>query len=317
LLAVFVLDAVVDPYGRLGTGLFPTLVPTDRPVKAALVERLRTAPKLLVFGSSRALKIDPAYLERKLGQPGFNAAVSDGRPEDAWAFLNLLHARFPASRPHYLWLVDVEAFRPTAGAGVLDTPALARYLPSGVRWRRRLSGLLALLSWSEAHASWRVLTGPAPKLASTVFAPDGFRRYDVHDAAFAHGATLAGQLRASEALYAGVYSRYRRLDPGQERWFERTLAKMDAWGEPPLVVLTPVQPQMRRTLAPLGWSARRRQVLSFLAGLHARYRFRVVDMTDLASFGGSPRGFYDGFHMTLPNVHRLLDALLREDRRAL
>jgi hypothetical protein len=186
-----------------------------------------------------------------------------------------------------------------------------------VRPRRRLSGLLPLLSWSDAHASWRVLAGPAPKLASTVFAPNGFRRYDVHDAAYAHGATFAGQLRASEALYAGVYSRYRRLDPAQERWFERTLARMDAWGEPPLVVLTPVQPAMRRALAPLGWAARRRQVLALLAGLHARYRFTFVDMTDLASFGGSPHEFYDGFHMTLPNVHRLLDTLVREDRRAL
>ena len=37
LLAVLALNAVVDPFGRLGTALLPTLIPTDRPVKVALV----------------------------------------------------------------------------------------------------------------------------------------------------------------------------------------------------------------------------------------------------------------------------------------
>jgi hypothetical protein len=99
LLAVLAFDAVVDPWGQLGTGLFPTLIPTDRPVKVGLIDRLLRPPQFVVLGSSRALKIDPAYLQRKLGQRGFNAAVSDGQPEDAWAFLHLIHRRFPNARP--------------------------------------------------------------------------------------------------------------------------------------------------------------------------------------------------------------------------
>src|SRR5205814_2373867 len=83
LLAVLAFDAAVDPWGQLGTGLFPSLIPTDRPAKAKLVDRLAAPPELVVFGSSRALKIDPAYLQRKLGLRGFNAGVSDGEPEDA------------------------------------------------------------------------------------------------------------------------------------------------------------------------------------------------------------------------------------------
>ena len=146
---------------------------------------------------------------------------------------------------------------------------------------------------------------------------DGFRRYDIHDAAFARGRTLAQELRASEALYARVYSRYRGLSPAQMRYFERTLAQMDAWGEPPVIVLTPLHPAMRRALAPLGWTERRRQVLAFLAALRARHRFELLDLTSLSSFGGSPDDFYDGFHLTLPNVHRLLDAIVRRERRAL
>jgi hypothetical protein len=321
LLAVFAFNAVVDPWGRLGTGLFPTLIPTDRPVKVALVDRLRRPPELLVFGSSRALKIDPAYLERRLGQPGFNAGVSDGEPEDAWAFLNDIHSRFPATHPHYLWMLDVESFRGTPDPGVLDTPALARFVPFRQRWRTRLDAIGPLLSWKEARSSIRVVRkrwfGNGIPLRNTTFAPNGFRAVDFHDLAFARGRTLAQELRGSEAVYSRVYAHYHRLSPRQQDYFERTLAKMDDWGEPPVIVLSPLHPAMRKVLGPLGWNERHRQVLAYLRELRQHYRFELLDLTSLASFGGSPNDFYDGFHLTLPNVHRMLDTVIRKDRRAL
>jgi hypothetical protein len=322
LLAVLAFDAAVDPWGQLGTDLFPSLIPTDRPVKAKLVDRLAAPPQLIVFGSSRALKIDPAYLQQKLGQRGFNAGVSDGEPEDAWAFLNLIHSRFPNARPHFLYMLDVEAFRGTPDPGVLDTSQLARYVPAGQRWSARLHGVLPLLSWKGLHASARVfrksVVGNGIPLRNTVFAANGFRATDIHDIARARGSSLAEQLRASEGLYSWVYrTLYHRLSPTQESYFERTLAKMDAWGAPPVIVLTPIHPQMRKVLGPLGWNVRYRQVRAYLRALSTRYRFTVLDMTSISSFGGSPRLFYDGFHLTIPNMHRLLDTLVRKERSAL
>ena len=92
---------------------------------------------------------------------------------------------------------------------------------------------------------------------------------------------------------------------------------MDAWGRPPVIVLTPIHPAMRAFLGPLGWNERYRQVLAYLHELSTRYRFSLVDMTSISSFRGSPRLFYDGFHLTVPNMHRLLDTLVRKERRAL
>jgi hypothetical protein len=288
----------------------------------ALVERLTAPPQLLVFGSSRALKVNPAYLERKLGERGFNAAVSDGQPEDAFAFLSFIHSRFPAEKPHYLWLLDVEAFRGTPDPGVLSTPQLARFLSARERWAARLRGVGPLLSWDAARASLRVVRkewlGSGIRLRDTEFAPNGFRARDVHDAARARGSSFAEQLRASEALYTRVYrTLYRRLDPAQKRFFERTLARMNTSGHAPVIVLTPIHPEMRRTLARVGWEERRRQVLAYLEELRPRYRFTLLDFTSLDSFGGSPELFYDGLHLTLPNVHRLLDAVVARERRAL
>jgi hypothetical protein len=322
LLAVLAFDVVVDPWGQLGTGFFPSLIPTDRPVKAGLVDRLADAPQLVIFGSSRALKINPTYLQRRLGQPGFNAAVSDGQPEDAWAFLNLIHSRFPKGHPHFLYMLDVEAFRGTPDPGVLDTPQLARSIPLRQRWLARAHGILPLLSWKGVRASMRVFRksvfGNGVPLRNTVFTANGFRLVDSHDIARARGSTFADQLRSSEALYSWVYrTLYHRLSATQERYFERLLAKTNAWGEPPVIVLTPIHPAMRAVLGPLGWNVRHRQVLAYLDALSKRYRFTLLDMTSLSSFGGSPRLFYDGFHLTIPNMHRLLDTLVRKERRAL
>jgi len=322
LLAVLTFDVVVDPWGQLGTGIFPSLIPTDRPVKVALIDRLPKAPQLVVFGSSRALKLDPSYLQRRIGQRGFNAGVSDGEPEDAWAFLNLIHSRFPNAHPHFLYMLDVEAFRGTPDPGVLDVPQLARSIPFERRWSARVHGILPLLSWKGLRASIRVFRktefGNGIPLRNALFAANGFRKYDIHDIARANGSSFADQLRASENLYAWVYRRlYHSLSRTQQSYFEDTLAKMDAWGSPPVIVLTPIHPAMRAFLGPLGWNERYRQVLAYLHQLSARYRFSLVDMTSISSFRGSPRLFYDGFHLTVPNMHRLLDTLVRKERRAL
>src|SRR5205814_3411498 len=120
----------------------------------------------------------PRYLERRLGQRGFNAGVSDGEPEDAWAFLNYIHSRFPAARPHFLWMLDVESFRGTPDPGVLDDPALARYIPFTRRLQARFRAVPPLLSWTTARASWRVVRkelGGGIRLRNTVFTADGFR----------------------------------------------------------------------------------------------------------------------------------------------
>jgi hypothetical protein len=110
---------------------------------------------------------------------------------------------------------------------------------------------------------------------------------------------------------------YPRLSPSAESYFERTLAKMDAWGYPPVLVLSPIHPTLRKALGPLGWDERHRQVVAYIESLRRREEFTFFDMTSLSSFGGSPNLFYDGMHMTLPNVHRFLDVLLRKAGRAL
>jgi hypothetical protein len=82
-------------------------------------------------------------------------------------------------------------------------------------------------------------------------------------------------------------------------------------------VLTPYQPRLLTALKRVGWNARHRQVLAYLHLLQGRYQFVVLDLSTVASFGGNPDGFYDGVHMLVPNMQRLLTAVLARSGAAL
>ena len=317
-------SAIVDPYGFVGSAVFPTAVLSDRATKACLAERLAVAPQLVVYGSSRAMKIDPAYVSRLSGYTSFNAAVSSATPADAWAFANFLHDRFPGAGRHVLWLLDVESFRARPlDPGLFATPALARYFSASARVGAQLDSAWTLLSWKAAQDAFRVATSKAASAATRVpctyrtngvteYAPNGLRQWDFHDLAQARGTSLSTGINQSITEYRTIYrSGYPRLDPVPRRWFERTLLAFHAWGARPVIVLTPVQPKLARVIGPLGWERRHAEVVRYLRGLGKRVPFTLLDASRVATFGGNRRAFYDGVHMTAPNARRLVAWAIR------
>ena len=127
---VLALNVVADPYGSVGTHFFPTVTTSDRTVKADKIEQLKQPPDLVVLGSSRSMRYEPAYLEEKTGLKTFNAGVNGiGGTADAWAMTQFIHEVWPDSHPAYLWLVDVESFVPfEVGARTANEPRLAQYV---------------------------------------------------------------------------------------------------------------------------------------------------------------------------------------------
>ena len=312
-------SAVVDPYGFVGSAVFPTAVLSDRATKACLAERLAVPPQLVVYGSSRAMKVDPAYVSRLTGFTSFNAAVSSATPADAWAFANFLHDRFPGAGRRVLWLLDVESFRARPlDPGLFETPALARYFSTSARVGAKVDSAWRLLSWKAAQDAFRVATSSAASAATRVpctyrtngvteYAPNGLRQWDFHDLAQARGTSLSTGINQSISEYRTIYtSGYPGLASVPRRWFERTLAAMHAWGVRPVIVLTPVQPKLLRVIGPLGWQVRHAQVVRYLDGVEKRVPFTLLDASHVATFGGSRHAFYDGVHMTEPNARRLV-----------
>ena len=310
-------NAVVDPYGVIGTRLFPIKSMTDREIKADLVKDLREPPEILVFGSSRAWKLDPGFILRKTGRSAFNAGVSGGKTPDAWAFTNLMHDRFPKSRFDFIWIFDVtELARTKVSPGVRNTASLRHYFS----WRELYGGsageLGTLFSWSTLRTSietLRDLEANRAKVARqrTRWSASGWYIDTARQTEVNKNPPLprvAYHIREKGA----IYRTYRALDPGAKRYFERTLQKFASWGGRGLIVIAPSEPRLITALRPLGYDARYREVLAYLASQQERYDFTVVDMSSIDKYGGSGSDFQDGVHLRSTAMERLIEKVMEE-----
>ena len=281
---------------------------SDRTIKACLLARRVPAPQVMVYGSSRAAKLEPSYLGSLLGERVFNASVSSATAEDTWAFAHLAHDEAAAQPVRALWLLDVESLRP----------------------HRFDQSLLALPTLARSFARSGSAIGPAPEArhpparrtcsfttsASARYAADGFRARDFHDAAAAAGMTLGQGLQQAIAHYRGIYtSGFPRVSATEAAWVARTIQAFNAWGVKPVIVLTPAHPAFLRALGSAGWNRRHAEALRMLHATPGT--FTLLDASHIASFRGLPSGFYDGVHMRIENTRRLAAWIVRRARRAL
>ena len=319
---VLALNVVADPYGSVGTHFFPTVTTSDRTVKADKIEQLKQPPELVVLGSSRSMRYEPSYLEEKTGLKTFNAGVNGiGGTADAWAMTQFVNEVWPDADPAYLWLVDVESFVPfEVGARTANEPRLAQYvgqatIGKGPRefaralWENRTT----LLSLDTAKDSARLLLYREKAKSKQ----SKYRKQILDDGVLKERKWREKEWKRrfpnSVERYGALYKNvYKKMDPVAEEYFEKTLAFMNAQGATPLIVLTPINPKMRRVLGPLGWTVRHEQVVAYIESVQDDYEFKFVDMTDPRVFGFDPKQWYDGVHMTTVNTRPAIDYILEQ-----
>ncbi len=303
------LNAVVDPYGLLGTHLFPTAVEDDREAKLDLIDRLSRTPEVVVLGNSRARQADPTFLEQLTGlRNGFNAAVTDGRSSDTWAFLRYLDQREPLRGRAYVWFVDQWLGDDTVGPALRTDPRTAQFV--GGRPAPAAGTATTLRDYASIdalEASARVLRACAEHAGC----PSG--SHFEANGSFVHRYRVAATpafLRQSIANQLPTALRRPRTPTFASYWrslarFRQILAWMNAHGSIPVLAMDPVHPTILAAYDRWGFP-RRQRGLRALALLHRRYRFVVVDTTELATFGGSPLDFTDARHVDERNMQKLL-----------
>ena len=311
----------------------------SRTEKIRLLDKLAQAPRLLVLGSSRAMRLDPALLRRLTGLTGFNAAVSSGTCADAWCFLHLVADRFPSTpAPRVLWMLDVEQFRARAiHPWLLSVARLSQYIPAqflpaagsatsaGASTWAGLSALSPAVRTSSPTAPVGVLPAADPASPAAVnygyrriYTPDGFLRWAPDDYKAAHGWTLADGISDSIEKYRGIYPRGFKGLGSMPSWFVRgSIRLLNEQGVRPVIVLSPYQPQLLDFISGRGWARRHQQVLAYFASLRPSCDFVLLDMTRLSSFGGRPSEFYDGTHGRAALMDRLARAVVRRSGSAL
>jgi hypothetical protein len=295
--------AVAETTPAASDGTDDLTVPNDRTVKADLLDDLVQPPQALIFGGSRATRFEPAYLETLTGLRGFNLALQNGRPEDAWAFLNHLRTTRPGIRPHVLWFIHVEAFREQGlSVGLIQDERLSRYFPE------------VLIAAERENLPRTAAEMPAGRdLGLTTYGPDGVvlrNRYDIRaENGYSLDRALAWSVNRATERYATTTP---ALDARSTEYFEKTLDLLDRLGRTPVIVFMPVHPVLLDAVRPLGWDERHREVLAYLERLRETYDFVTLDLSELSSVDGDPQAFYDGFHMTQSNARRVLETVVDE-----
>ena len=319
---VLALNVVADPYGSVGTFLFPTVTTSDRTVKADKIERLRQAPELVVLGSSRSMRYEPSYLEEKTGLKTFNAGVNGiGGTADAWAMSQFLHDTRPDADPAYLWLLDVESFVPfEVGARTAGEPRLAQYVDQASIGKGPREFARAL--WENRSTLFSLDTGwDAARLLlhrkEATTSQSKYRKQILDDGVLKPRTWSEKEWKRrwprSVERYSDLHKNvFKGLDPTAQEYFEKTLSFMNEQGQTPIIMLTPINPRLRKILAPLGWTKRYEEVLAYVGSLRGEYDFDFLDMTDPRVFDFDKKEWYDGVHMTTVNTRPAIDHLLEQ-----
>ncbi|MCW2920732.1 MAG: hypothetical protein JWL76_606 [Thermoleophilia bacterium] len=318
-----------------------------RQAKLDLMEELPAAPDVLVLGSSRSMKLDPAEIERATnGATAFNGAVSGGTSQDMY-----LYARYadqlwgggggsPDEYPHLVIGVVNDVLRFT-GTAALD-PRLKQFLPQEDRDRDPLEVTEQLLQIKTVEAAVRAArrviprdgvgalldpTGGATEVdagLATTGKQKGNQRENLDARGmqlFDPGANYSKPLdqrvetqmttfvqRSYEADQA-----YQGVDPRGLDLLRRTIELANEHGDVPTLWVTPYQPGAKQYL-PDAYQDRDRAFRAAIKELQGdkNLRFTFVDLDDLASFDGDPNEFHDGIHMTVKNTARVIARLQRD-----
>lgn len=266
----------------------------DRSFKADLYEEMPRVPRVLVFGGSRSLRMQPDTIKARTRLPAFNFGFHNGRPEDAWAVTDWVLDMHPEKPPTVIWCVQATTF--------VDVP-----MHPGLIVDERLSQALdpALV---EAKMAWAMRQPKRNLLSGRRYGYDGMLWWNTYDRRRKAGRTLQqaldGYLNAKMLAKAG-----NRKIPRNTRsmtYFKRTIRLLNSHGIRPLIVIMPYHPRVLKAFYSVGWGVKERWLRNYLSNLSKRLNFRVVNCLRISSFGGSPDGFYDGSHLTAGNSRRLL-----------
>jgi hypothetical protein len=296
--AVLLVLAGPDPAAASHFGAAVTPV-YDRGYKVDLLASLARPPELVIFGGSRAQRFEPSVARQLTGLPAFNFAVQNSRPEDVYAMSRLLFWRAPGVRLRCVWALQASS--------LADSP-----LHPGLVADDRLTQFLPEYFVREQRGS--VVDTEGRELGSdNEFTRRGQLLYNGYDERLDKGVsfatTLSGYLSKMVPKAAGpmAYTQTRA-----KKYFERTLGLYNLHDVEPVLVIMPYHPTALAAFREAGWDAKEESFKAYLESLRGRYRFHLVDYTDIASFGGTEEGFYDGAHVTSANARRILSQVVRD-----
>jgi hypothetical protein len=317
LLGIALLNFLVNPMGIYPTRLFPTATWNTRDMKAELLAHANPKPQVLILGSSTAMKLSPAEVERLTGLPAFNAAVAGGLTEDYYFMLRYAVERAHAEPKLVIIGVDVWAFdnHLPMDETLLESQSLRYLFPRNellLEWKR-VYKLFTLQQLRLSARSLRLRT-----LVKTHLEPDGYQRYDINEADRARGHyDLEGKIEEKAADYVDRYSGYTGISTERQHYLEDTLRYCHERGIKVILFVTPMHPRVVAAVESKGYGDRKKEVLAMLDHFSKEWEVPVYDFSAIENFGGNPTWFYDGVHTDERNSDLMMVQLLKPGSSAI
>jgi hypothetical protein len=266
----------------------------DRSFKADVYEEMPRVPRVLVFGGSRSLRMDPATIKQKTGLTAFNFGFHNGRPEDAWAVTDWVIDSHPDKPPAVIWCLQATTLADVPlSPGLIVDERFSQAFPKAL--------VDAKMGWAMKQHKRNILSGRR-------FGYDGMLWWNGYDTKREAGQTLQraldGYLDADMLAKAGNGRR-----PHNSRamaYFVQTIRLLNKNHIKPLIVIMPYHPRALNAFLSVGWGVKERWLRNYLSKLSKQLDFKVLDCLHIGTFGGSPDGFYDGAHLTAENSRRLI-----------
>jgi hypothetical protein len=310
-----------------------------RQAKLDLMQELDAPPDVLVLGSSRSMKLDPAEIERVSGATAFNGAVSGGTTQDMYLYARYADELWGDEQyPHLVLGVVHDVFRYT-GTAALD-PRLKRFLPRKDRERKPLEVADQLLQLKTVEAGARAVRRIVPRdgFSALLHPTEGVGR---HDASLATTGKQKSNQREnlsprgmqlfdpigdySKPLAARVETHmttfvknsytadpdYTGMDDRGLDLLVRTIRLANSHGDVPTLWVTPFQPGAIQYLPKDEYARRDEKFRDTIRTLQRdkTLRFEFVDFADIDAFEGDPDEFHDGIHMTPKNTAKVVAKL--------
>ncbi len=312
------LNWIVDPFGQYGTGVFPTRVQASRAQKIDLLERLDQAPAGLILGSSRVLKMEPEYLEKRTGRNFFNAGVNHGRPKDFLAILRWYHQRWNTYPEMVILGIDSAALSEVAplDARITTELRLANVVPESISMKDSMARYFELTSLKQAKVSLNSILKSIRRSITVdpheFYAMDGRIVYRQREQEVREGTyDFASAMNYNKREFDQIYRSFQRLSTEEVAFLVEAVSKLHQHHTAIYTFVTPFHPELSATLSELeNFHARERESRQLLALLGLRFGIHIADLGNLTSFGGDPNDFVDGIHPLEKNTRLMVDRLL-------
>jgi hypothetical protein len=315
LISLAAFNFIINPMDYYPPRIVPPAVWDARDIKTRLLSTVRPKPRILILGSSRAMKLDPALVTQITGEPAFNATVESAMAEDYYAMLRYAVEQKGIDPKLVIIGIDLESFHNhTATDGrLLMSGSLRRYLKGENRkipWKEFTMLFTASQTYYSIVCLQHALSGVPPE-ESTRFDSNGYLHYVKWEAERQTGHyDLEGKFEKTRADYISRFDRFTGVSPDRLDYLRRTLEYCRAHHIAVRLYITPISPGLAESLRPYGYFQRRQEVITAVRSL-LQPGEKLYDFSDIASFSGNPAHFFDAAHIDERNSALLTQQLLR------